>query len=684
MRSRSSLFVTPYPERSGWMGALVLLSCLGCGDNLGPCKGVCTAESWTNLELLAGQPGGCGFVDGTPLVVHFDSPSEVTGDGAGHLYVVEDTTIRRIELSTGRVSAFVGTFAVAGASDGAADSASFNGPTGIVATPTMLYVADTENHTIRAIDVASKLTTTIAGLASSQGDNDDVGTAARFNEPEGLALANGHLYIADTDNNTIRVMDLATGAVSTLAGVAQANGTADGVGDMARFDRPAGMVLDGSQDLYVIDRSNLSVRHVNVTTAEVSTVATFESEPRGLAIVAGQLFVSIADGRVFAVDLSTSTMTFVAGASFMPGFIDGTGTDARFVNLAGLYADGTGSILLADSGACALRSLGAADHVVTTRWGAISEGTADGVGAAARFAVPEGVVVAPTGTIYVADTKNHTVREIDPASGLVTTIAGAAGELGAADGIGSDARFFNPSGLALDDAGMLYIADTGNQAIRQLDPTTRVVTTLGVQPATSDDSFTSFRVPRGLAVAGATLFVTDSQNDTVLAIDLATRKIHTLAGTPGVKGASDGLGRHASFYAPLGIVADGRDHVYVADVLNNTIRVIRVSTGEVTTLAGKPTFSGARDGAGSDARFHFPSYLAMNGLGDLFVSDTANKTVRHVDVVSGAVTTVIGDPAHSGVMLGMLPAQLGAPWAISLTVNGELIVVSESSLLRAR
>jgi hypothetical protein len=133
-----------------------------------------------------------------------------------------------------------------------------------------------------------------------------------------------------------------------------------------------------------------------------------------------------------------------------------------------------------------------------------------------------------------------------------------------------------------------------------------------------------------------------------------------------------------------GDVADGRDHVYVADVLNHTIRTIRVSTGDVTTLAGKPMFSGDRDGSGDDARFHFPSYLAVDGLGDLFVSDTANKTVRHVDTASGTVSTVLGAPQRPGVMLGMLPAQLGQPWAIALTPSGELIVVSESSLLRAR
>ena len=80
--------------------ALVLVSCLGCGDNT-PCAGVCTAPSWTTLELIAGQPGGCGYVDGTPLMVHLDSPSVVTGDGAGHLYVVEGTTIGMIDQTTG-------------------------------------------------------------------------------------------------------------------------------------------------------------------------------------------------------------------------------------------------------------------------------------------------------------------------------------------------------------------------------------------------------------------------------------------------------------------------------------------------------------------------------------------------------------------------------------------------------
>src|ERR1051326_7224464 len=97
--------------------SLVLLSCLGCGDN-SPCVGVCKAPSWTTLELVAGQPGGCGYVDGTPRTAHLASPSTVTGDGAGHLYVVEDTTIRAIDQTSGLVSEFAGMFGVRGATGG--------------------------------------------------------------------------------------------------------------------------------------------------------------------------------------------------------------------------------------------------------------------------------------------------------------------------------------------------------------------------------------------------------------------------------------------------------------------------------------------------------------------------------------------------------------------------------------
>jgi streptogramin lyase len=151
-----------------------------------------------------------------------------------------------------------------------------------------------------------------------------------------------------------------------------------------------------------------------------------------------------------------------------------------------------------------------------------------------------------------------------------------------------------------------------------------------------------------------------------------------------VPGATDGDGTHARFYAPGGIVVDGRGSLFVADIANDMIRKIAIATGEVTTVAGARSVQGAVDGVGRAARFAYPSGVAVGGAGELFVADTNNDTIRRIDPESGAVTTVIGMAAVAGVRLGPLPAQLSAPAAPVVTDDGRLLFFSENSLLVAR
>src|SRR5262249_17921846 len=155
-----------------------------------------------------------------------------------------------IDLKAGTVSTLAGVF---GGGTGDA-GAQFNQPRGLAYANGQVYVADTENHLIRKIDVATATSTTIAGQIDTPGTTDGTGTAALFREPEGLGLdPNGNLYIADTDNDTIRMMVLSTGAVTTIAGTAGVGGAADGVGAAATFNKPRALVLDDTGNAYVID-----------------------------------------------------------------------------------------------------------------------------------------------------------------------------------------------------------------------------------------------------------------------------------------------------------------------------------------------------------------------------------------------------------------------------------------------
>ncbi|MFI5290786.1 MAG: hypothetical protein ACHQ17_14090, partial [Polyangia bacterium] len=382
------------------------------------------------------------------------------------------------------------------------------------------------------------------------------------------------------------------------------------------------------------------------------------------------------------VAADTGVVTPLAGQSGMQGFVDGAGGAARFNQPAGLWADGAGGLLVADNGNHVLRKVALAGATVSTYAGAKSSGSADGTGTQARFFAPQGLV-ADDQAVYVADTANQVIRKVELATGVATTLAGASGQAGNTNGAATDARFNQPEALALDrTAQILYVADSNNRAIRAIDLASRAVATLSYDRAPGDP-FTSLNVPAGLALDGGRLYIADYGNDDVVALDPKAMVMTTVAGKQGVPGPTDGTGAQARFYGPQGIAADGQGNLYVADNVNDTIRKVEIATGKVTTLAGQPQTPGHDDGVGAAARFAYPLGVAVDGAGDLFVADSLNNSVRHIALATLAVTTVIGSNQASGVLLGPLPAQLSQPAAIALTPSGALALISENSLLLA-
>ena len=322
--------------------------------------------------------------------------------------------------------------------------------------------------------------------------------------------------------------------VSTLAG-SGASGFADGALAAAQFNSPYALALFPDGSVVVADTSNHCIRLITV--GGVSTLA---------------------------------------GKGGEGGFADGPVAAARFNEPCGIVVGAGGAIFVADCRNHRIRRI--KDGTVTTFSGSGERGVVDEVGAAASFCAPYGLALGPGGVLYVADCDGHRVRMISPA-GAVTTLAGGGGA-GFADGRGAAARFFHPTGIAVDAAGVVFVADWFNHRIRRI--TNGVVDTLAGSGAQgfADGAGTAakFSYPHGIALDPATghLLVADEDNHRIRAVDPRSGFVSTLAGSR-AEGAADGDAAAASFNGPRGVAADAKGGVLVTDTKNHRVRrIVRV------------------------------------------------------------------------------------------------------------
>ena len=405
---------------------------------------------------------------------------------------------------------------------------------------------------------------------------------------------------------------------------------------------------------------------------------------------AGNLFVADGDdntgGTVRKLVIATGVVTTIAGKAGVGGSDDATGAAARFNSPVGIASDRAGNLYVADIWVNTIRKVVVATGAVTTLAGAVDQfGHVDGAGAAARFASPKGVASDGAGNLYVVDNWAHAIRKVVVATGAVTTFAG--GQEGSADGTGTAAGFYQPSGITGDGTGNLFVTDTGNHTIRKVVIATGAVTTFAGKadqsPGSTDGTGASahFTLLWGIAADGAgNLYAADGNS--VRKIVIATRAVTTLAGSADQMGSVNGTGTAARFNSPVGIATDGAGNLYVADTGNSTIRKIVIATRAVTTFAGAAGATGGVDGTGLVARFTGPNAIASDGGGNLYIGD-GNGTVRKIAIDSATVSTVIGLPGWMGVSLGALPAALNVPYGIVVLPTGDLAIVDtiEDSIL---
>jgi Divergent InlB B-repeat domain/NHL repeat len=345
-------------------------------------------------------------------------------------------------------------------------------------TTNYTFAASSTNGSIIGNDPRTYFT--LAGLATNYGSADGTGSAALFNSPWSLAVdKSGNIFVADTGNNTIRKVS-PLGVVTTVAGQVGVSGSTDGQGTNASFNYPSGIAVDQSNNLYISEFFNSTIRKItpdgivstfaglagNNDSVDANGTAARFYFPAGVAVdTNGNVYVSDSVNETIRKITPNGDVSTLAGLARTYGTADGTGSTARFHNPIGLTVDSSGNVYVADEASATVRKITPAGVVTTLAGFPGSAGTADGTGNAARFQYLSDVAAGADGNVYVADTGNHAIRKITQA-GVVTTLAGQSGNPGSADGIGSVVRFNNPGGVAVDATGNLFVADHGNSTIR--------------------------------------------------------------------------------------------------------------------------------------------------------------------------------------------------------------------------
>ncbi len=676
----------------GWVFVL-LLQALGAG-----------VDAQTMTTFAGGGVGDGGAATGANLF----NPTGVAIDAGGNVYIADQFhhRVRKVD-PTGAITTVAGTGIAGFSGDGGpAGSAALNNPAAVaVDGHGNLYIADRDNDRIRKVDAAGVISSFAGDGNRGFGGDGGPATGASLYAPAGVALdAAGNLYIADSFNQRVRKVDIA-GTISTYAGQGEGGFGGDGgPATAATLSLPMGVAADALGNLYIAEDGNSRVRKVD-SSGVITTYAGTGTEgfggdggpatsaslnqPRSVAVgAAGELY--IADwwnSRVRKVDLA-GVITTYAGTSW-PGFAGdgGLAAQAALDHAGGVAVDAGGNLYIADERNQRIRKVDAAGAIDTFAGnGTRGYGGDGGLATAASLDAPTGLEMDAAGNLYVADQGNNRIRRIEAAGSISTHAGGGTEGYGGDGGPATSASLVAPVGVAFDAAGNLYIGDLGNKRIRRVTPSGVITTYAGngmAGPIGEGGPATSAGLgfPGGIAVDGdGNLYIADFGNHRIRKV-APDGSITTCAGDGSAGfGGDGGAATSAHLDTPIDVAVDVRGNVYVADKGNHRIRRVDAA-GIITTYAGtgSPGFSGD-GGPAADAQLANPASLAIDAAGALYIADTGNHRIRRISP-SGVISTYAGTgiAGFAGDGGGATEAKLNTPAGIFIDGIGELFIADQQN-----
>jgi trimeric autotransporter adhesin len=609
------------------------------------------------LSLAAGN-GIYGFSgDGGPATsAQLAAPSGITVDTAGNLFIADQSNHRiRMVTTSGVISTIAGN-GIRGfnGDSGQAASAMLNQPTGVVVDSAgNLFIADTSNNRVRKIVKTSGGIITVAGGGPQGLSDGGPATSAQLINPTSVAVDTaGNLFIADTNNNRIRKVTSA-GVISTVAGNGNVGFSGDGgPAASAQLSSPSGVAVDNAGNLFIADKDNHCVRKVTPSGA-ISTVTGGGVQglgdggpadsaklysPASVAVdTAGNLFIAdIFNNRVHKV-MPDGLIRTVAGNG--SGGFSGDGgpiISAQLDSPTGVAMDTSGNLFIADFENQRVRKITKSGVISTVAGNGTGGFSGDGGPAtAAQLWYPRSVAVDTAGNLFIADMGNNRIRRVTP-GGVISTVAGSSNLYFINDGgPATSATLALPAGVAMDTAGNLLIADSGNMRIRKVTPDGVINTVAGngIYGFSGDGgSAASAKLcyPNGIAVDTAgNLFIADYGNSRIRKVTPGG-VINTVAGG-GTQGLGDGSPAiWAQLNSPTSVAIDIENNLFIADTGNH--RIYKVTPGgSIYTVTGNGIQGFNGDGGPAAlAQLNFPSGITVDNAGNLFIADTYNNRIRKI------------------------------------------------------